>query len=148
MSRLAPRLFRIAPGYLAASACLLALLVLIALYVRDGFVRPFLGDVLAVIWVHLCIRAVSNTHHFIAASGALAVAFTLEFAQYFRLLEILGLQDVRPARVILGATFDPLDLLAYCIGAALIAAIEHGLARSRAGAGEAFDAEQKEAAER
>ena len=120
---------RIHKGYLLSSIALLAILILIALFVRDSFVRPFLGDVLAVLWVHLCIRAVLNVRHTIAACVALGIAFTLECAQYFALLDVLGLRGFPPARIILGATFDPLDLLAYALGFILILAIERGIVR-------------------
>lgn len=90
----------------------------IALFVRDGFVRPFLGDVLAVVWVHLVGRAVFLRSPGWTALGALAVACLIELGQWFRVVDLLGLGGSRVARVVFGATFDPLDLLAYALGAA------------------------------
>ena len=90
----------------------------IAAFVRDGFVRPFLGDVLAVVWLHLLGRAVFLRAPGWTAAGALAVAYLVELGQWFGLVDVLGLGGSRVARVVLGATFDPLDLLAYTLGAA------------------------------
>ena len=45
------------------------------------------------------------------AAGALALAYLVELGQWFGLVDALGLGGSRVARVVLGATFDPLDLL-------------------------------------
>lgn len=99
---------------------LFALLACIALFVHDGFVRPFLGDVLAVVWLYAALRAVFGWGRGLANGVALAVAFGLEIGQGLDLLHHLGLESFRVARVVLGATFDPLDLLAYVLGAASV----------------------------
>ena len=114
-------------GYILASVTLFVILVGIALFVRDSFVRPFLGDVLAVAWVHLCFRAIWRGHYLFPAITALLIAFAIEVSQYVGLLQVLGLQDIKVARVILGATFDPLDLLAYTIGFIAVVGVEKAL---------------------
>ena len=48
-------------GYLTGGVALLIIEVLIALYVRDGFVRPYLGDVLVVILLHCLVRTLFPT---------------------------------------------------------------------------------------
>ncbi len=106
------------PRYAVASAALMLALVGIALFVRDGFVRPFLGDALATAWLYVTARAVLTARPWMVALGVLAVAWGLEFAQYLELLRWLGLEHARLARVVLGAAFDPLDLLAYVVGVA------------------------------
>lgn len=55
----------------------------------------------------------------IALTGAIAAA--IEFTQ---LLEIVGADAPRIVHVVLGATFDPLDLLAYAVGIAAAATLE------------------------
>ena len=104
------------PRYLAASLALLAVLVLIALFVRDAFVRPFLGDVLALVWLYLTARAFVARAPVVLATAALSVAYLLEFAQYLGAADALGLSAGSPLRVAIGSTFDPLDLLAYTLG--------------------------------
>ena len=46
-------------GYALAALVLFAVEVVIALFVRDAFVRPYLGDVLAVMLVYAVLRAVT-----------------------------------------------------------------------------------------
>jgi hypothetical protein len=45
--------------YAITALAIFAIEVLIALFVRDAFIRPYLGDVLAVALVHTALRAVT-----------------------------------------------------------------------------------------
>lgn len=111
-------------GYLVAAIVLFAIEVLIALFVRDDFVRPYLGDVLAVALVYCGLRAVTPLGVRAALFATLAIAFAIEIAQALQLLATLGLADNAVARVVLGGTFDWADLAAYLAGAGVIALIE------------------------
>jgi hypothetical protein len=124
-----PTMFTLRPEYLATSITILVTLICIALWAHDGFVRPFLGDVLAVIWLYAALMSFINLSVKQGITLAWTGAVTLEFAQYAGLINLLGLQDFKPARIILGATFDPLDLLAYTLGAACVCGVEYTLGR-------------------
>ncbi len=98
------------------SMLLFAILVFIALFVRDSFVRPFLGDVLVVIWMYTFLAAFLSIRHKALSLFVLAFAYCVEIAQYFRLVEALGLQNNTLASIVIGSTFDWLDMLAYTLG--------------------------------
>lgn len=102
--------------------------VLIALFVRDGFVRPYLGDVLAVALVYTALRAVTPLRMAPAIAAALVVAFAIEIAQWFRIVDLLGLAGNPMARVVLGSYFSVEDLTAYIAGAACVPLFEKLLA--------------------
>ena len=113
-------LFEFNRRYLMTTLGLFVVLVLIALYVRDGFVRPFLGDLLVVVLMFTAVRSVLRVNQRGLVLAILAFAFLLEVGQAFRLVERLGLAEHRLAQVVLGSTFDWLDLLAYTLGALLV----------------------------
>ena len=117
--------------YVVAAVLLLFIEVLIALFVRDAFVRPYLGDVLAVALVYAALRAVTPLRLVAALGVTLGIAFAIEFAQLFGLLGVLGLGDNRLARIVLGGVFDVADLAAYVAGAVVIVMAEMGLRRKR-----------------
>ena len=117
--------------YVVAAVLLLFIEVLIALFVRDAFVRPYLGDVLAVALVYAALRAVTPLRLVAALGVTLGIAFAIEFAQLFGLLGALGLGDNQLARVVLGGVFDVADLAAYVAGAVVIVMAEMGLRRKR-----------------
>lgn len=112
-------------GYLIAALILFTIEVLIALFVRDTFIRPYIGDVLAVALVYTALRAATPLKLIPALALTLAIAFTIEIAQALNFLDAVGLRDNTIARTILGGVFDWSDLIAYTAGAILIAAIEH-----------------------
>ena len=111
-------------GYGLAALAVFAVEVLIALFVRDAVVRPYVGDVLAVVLVYLGLRAVTPLKVMPALMLALAVAVMVELGQLFHLLDALGLAHDRLARVVLGGVFDIKDLACYGAGAACVLVAE------------------------
>ena len=124
-------LFRWRSGYALAAALLLVVEVVIALFVRDGLVRPYLGDVLAVALVACALRAVLGVGSLPAALAAFGIAAMIEFGQYWRVLRMVGLEDDPLARTILGSGFDRVDFLAYAAGALCIIVVDRLWKRSK-----------------
>lgn len=91
--------------------------VLIALFVKDALIRPYGGDFLAVIMLYAFARAMVNWPAIRVALAALGIAYAIEIAQYLDLLSWLGWQDNTLARVVLGSSFEWIDMLAYTLGA-------------------------------
>lgn len=94
----------------------LAVEILIALFVHDAFVRPFLGDVLVVILLYAACRTILKTTSLNVLIGVVAFAFLVELLQFLHLADKLNLADHSVGKIILGSTFDALDLLAYVLG--------------------------------
>ena len=115
---------RFQAGYVLAAGLVFAIEVLIALFVRDGFVRPYLGDVLAVVLVYLGLRAVTRLGIVPAVAATLAFAVVIELGQLLGLIDALGLRGNRLAHVVLGGSFDPKDLACYAAGGLVIVAVE------------------------
>jgi hypothetical protein len=98
--------------------------VLIALFVRDAIIRPYVGDVLVVILIYCFIKTFFNWPVVPVAIGVLLFAFAVEALQYFKVVELLGLQDSKLARIVIGTSFAWLDMLTYVIGIAAVILIE------------------------
>ena len=108
-------------GYLFAFFVLLAIEICIALFVRDHFVRPYVGDMLVTVLLCCLCRAI-----FPELSPALPVfllAAAVEGLQWLGVTEMLGLQGTAIG-IILGATFDWCDILCYGLGCVAFAAVE------------------------
>jgi len=110
--------------YFVAFICIFLIEILIAFFFKDSFIRPFFGDLLVVILLYCFVRTFFKLSVRNAIIGVLVFSFMIEFAQYFKLVEVLGLEGNRIARIVIGSTFDPLDLLAYTLGAAAVVLIE------------------------
>ena len=111
---------RFSKPHLLAAVSLFAIEVVIALFVHDQWVRPLLGDTLAIVLLYAMLKSVWPLPRTATALALLALCCALEVAQYFRIVELLGLQGVAAARVIIGTSYDPLDFVAYAAGAGLI----------------------------
>ncbi|HPM31465.1 MAG TPA: DUF2809 domain-containing protein [Chryseolinea sp.] len=98
--------------------------VLIALFATSNFVRSYLGDVLVVILLYCFIRSFFKVPVFALAIGVLVFAITIEFLQYVKIVNILGLQKSSLARTVIGTSFAWLDILAYIAGTAVVLVIE------------------------
>ena len=89
--------------------------VLIALYVRDSFIRPYVGDMLVVVLVYSFVRIFLPTGIPRMPFYVFLFACFVEVLQYFQLVETLGITN-RAARIILGSTFDWEDIVMLCCG--------------------------------
>ena len=106
--------------------------IVIALFVRDAFIRPFVGDLLVVVMIYFAVRTFFKVKPQGVMLGVLIFAIGVEFLQYFQLVERLGLEGNTVARVILGSTFDPLDILAYVLGVLFAYCIDFYLRKRKA----------------
>ena len=102
--------------YLIATVLLIAIEVLIALYVHDSFVRPYVGDVLVVIVLYTFVRIFLPDGCRLLPLWVFLFAACVEGLQAIHITEKLGLADNRFAGVLIGGTFDIHDILCYAIG--------------------------------
>jgi len=107
--------------YGVAALVSFAAIVYIALFVRNPFVRGWIGDVLVVIPIHCAIRVFFPHRPRLLALYVFLFACLVEFTQYIQLLHLLGLAHINWLRIVVGDTFDWLDILCYAIGCALLA---------------------------
>ena len=98
--------------------------VLIALYLHDRIIRPYIGDLLVVIMIYCFVKSFLNTDVIRTALAVLLFAYIIEVLQYFKFVKLLGLQNSKLASVVLGTSFQWIDLVAYTAGAAIVVAIE------------------------
>lgn len=97
--------------------------VLIALYVKDRFVRPYVGDYLVVMLIYCFVRTFLNSPVLPTAIAVLLFAYLIETLQYFRLVDRLGLEHNVIAKTVIGYGFSWIDMLAYTLGICTILAV-------------------------
>ena len=110
-------------AFLVATGVILAVEIYIAVCVNGGFVRHYLGDVLAVILLYVLARAIFSVTPSNLALKIFAFAVALELAQYFGVVQILGIEN-KILKIMIGGTFDLTDLLCYAAGCILAGAYE------------------------
>ena len=103
---------------------ILAFEIFIAIYAKDGFIRYYLGDALATAMLYAFGRAAFRLPPKILALAVFTLSLVIEIAQYFKVLEILGVQSYA-LWIIFGGTFDWTDIICYAIGCVLAYASEN-----------------------
>lgn len=98
--------------------------IFIALYVHDNFIRPYVGDFLVVILIFCFLKSFLNIPVLPTALSVLLFSYVIESLQYFQLVKKLGLQHSKLARIVIGTSFEWIDIFAYTMGIAFIIFIE------------------------
>ena len=108
---------------LALFLILLGIEVLIALFIRDRFIRPYVGDVLVVAVVYFFLRVFIPEKYPWLPAVVFFFAAAVEFSQYLGLADRLGV--VNPVlRTVLGSVYDTMDIVCYGVGCAFLGAYE------------------------
>ena len=110
--------------YLSATIILLLTEILIALFVYDGFIRPYVGDFLVVMLIYCFLKIFWKAKPWIVALSTLIFAYAVEIGQYFQLVDRLGLEDNKLAKTIIGYGFDWWDMVAYTAGVVVVLILE------------------------
>ena len=110
-------------AFLAVAGVILTAEIYIAVCVKGGFVRHYLGDVLAVILLYALARAIFSVPPSNLPLKIFTFAAALEIAQYFGVVQILGIEN-KILKIMIGGTFDLVDLLCYAAGCILAGVYE------------------------
>ena len=76
-------------NYFLLFAFLFIIEVLIALFVHDRFIRPYVGDFLVVILIYCFVRSFFNLPVITTAASVFLFACAVEMAQYFNVANLL-----------------------------------------------------------
>jgi hypothetical protein len=125
------RYFRFNKQYFILTIVLLIIEILIGKYLQDRIIRPYIGDVLVVILIYCFVLSFFNFKKFPTAITVLIFAFMVEISQYFHLVKILGWENNKLARTIIGTSFSWQDLIAYIIGIMVVLIQEYGFAKDK-----------------
>ena len=110
--------------YAVASLFLLLIEVIIALYVHDDFIRPYVGDVLVVIVIYTFIRIIVPEKCKLIPLLIFLFAAGVELLQLANIVEILGVADNKFLKILIGSVFDIKDIVCYAVGCVILCMYE------------------------
>jgi ABC-type Fe3+-siderophore transport system permease subunit len=110
--------------YFLPTIFLFVIEIIIAKYVHDDIVRPYIGDMLVVILIYCFVKSFFKTDILKMAVAVLLFSYFIEFLQYLKIVQILGLQQYKIARIIVGTSFSWEDILMYTLGVIIVLIIE------------------------
>ena len=121
---------RLRLGYGLAALLLLVIEVLIALFVRDRFIRPYGGDILVTLLICCVIRVIlPQKYRLPIGGGVLLFSILVEIGQYFGLVYLLGLGQIEFFRILMGTGFSWWDMVCYSAGGAVFVAGDAAVSR-------------------
>lgn len=93
----------------------------------QSWIHSYAGDVLVAIFLYLLLRGVlPRLSPAICGLTILCVSIVVECSQLFTSPFLEQLRQTFPGRVILGASFDWIDLLCYALGVGLAVSLDWG----------------------
>ena len=117
-------MFRFNLKYFLFALVIFLVEVLIALFVRDKFIRPYFGDYLVVILIYCAVRSFVKISPVKLAIGVLMFACFIEVLQHFKIVDRPGLSGNEIAKTVIGNGFEWWDILAYTLGIATVLILE------------------------
>lgn len=112
-------------AYIISFFTLLIVEIFIGAFVRDEFIRPYVGDVLVTLLLCCLCRCVKPEGMPLLPVWVLLFSVLVECAQLIEIPEL----DGTLWGIILGSTFDVVDLVCYATGCALFAGAEKCMKR-------------------
>ena len=111
-------------GWAVIGVIILAIEIYIAIFIKGGFIRHYIGDVLATAMLYAFGRAIFRASPINLAIFVFAISLFIEALQYLKILEILGVKS-SILRIIFGGTFDWTDIICYLSGCILACMFEN-----------------------
>ncbi len=119
-------------AYAIAFMLLVGIEVLIALFVRDRFIRPYGGDIIVIGVLYCFVRILFPKKPRLLPLYLFAFAVLVEIGQAIDYVSLLGLSDSRFFRILMGSSFSWIDILCYLAGAAICFALQEAILYVRA----------------
>ncbi|MEI7977235.1 MAG: DUF2809 domain-containing protein [Bacteroidota bacterium] len=111
-------------NYFIVTFILFIIELLIAFYLHDKIIRPYIGDLLVVILIYTFVKSFLKIGVNKLAFYVLIFAFVIEWLQYINFITLIGLQNNQLAKIVFGNSFEWIDIAAYIGGIAIVLLVE------------------------
>lgn len=108
--------FRFNKIYFITFIVLFVIEVLIALFLKDGFIRFTIGDFIVVMLLYCFFKSFIKTRAIYVAIATVVIAYGIEFLQLTNFVRWGILKDYKWISIVLGNHFSIGDLVAYSLG--------------------------------
>ncbi|MBR2328038.1 MAG: DUF2809 domain-containing protein [Clostridia bacterium] len=105
--------------YGVLTAALFVIELIITLFVRDSFIRPYGGDILFAAFMCAFIRIFFPKKLTLLPLYVFLFSTAVEILQYFDFVKLLGLHKILFFVILLGRSFSVFDIVCYAIGCLL-----------------------------
>ena len=117
--------------YALLFAVLMLTEIFIAIFIKGGFVRAYLGDVFITLLICFFVQSIFKKRIRFLTVCVFAFSVVVEICQYFDLVKLLGLEDCRLVSVWFGRSFSFYDIICYAVGCLIFAFVDFALCRGK-----------------
>jgi len=110
--------------YFFCFIALFAIEVVIALFIRDGLIRPYGGDFLVVIFLYCLVRSILRITPIVTGLSVLLFSYLVELLQFFDTAHFLGFSTSPVMMTLFGSFFSWEDIVAYTAGVAIAVSMD------------------------
>lgn len=121
------KLFRFSMKYFLIFIFLFVAEVIIALFIDDNFIRPYLGDVLVMFLMYAFIKSFIGLPTKRLPYYLFGFALIVELLQLIDLVSLLNVENNPIISIVLGSVFDMKDIFCYLLGMLLLVVYEQAL---------------------
>lgn len=119
--------FRFSMKYFLIFIFLFVAEVIIALFIDDNFIRPYLGDVFVMFLMYAFIKSFIGLPTKRLPYYLFGFALIVEILQLFDLVSLLNVENNPIISIVLGSVFDMKDIFCYLLGMLLLVVYEQAL---------------------
>ena len=101
---------------LIAFVVLFVIEVIIAVFIKNKFIRAYVGDAIVVVLIYCFIKSFIRNEIKLLWLYIFIFAVLVEIGQYFNLVDLIGLGGNKLARIIIGTSFSFWDIVCYFVG--------------------------------
>lgn len=101
--------------YLILAISLFLIEFAIAVFPTTHFIRAYFGDLLVVMLIYCAVKAVVDIEAKFLTVGVFIFSVMIETAQYFHLVDVLGIKH-QVLRIVIGTSFSWVDIFMYFLG--------------------------------
>ena len=105
--------------------------VIIALFIKDRFIRPYVGDLLVTMLLCALIRIFIPNKITALPIFVFLFSVLVEIAQYVDIVELLGFENSKLLSVLIGRSFSVIDIICYALGCILFFLADFFLIKKR-----------------
>ena len=105
--------------------------VIIALFIKDRFIRPYVGDLLVTMLLCALIRIFIPNKITALPIFVFLFSVLVEIAQYVDIVELLGFENSKVLSVLVGRSFSVIDIVCYALGCILFFLADFFLIKKR-----------------
>ncbi|MUT67415.1 DUF2809 domain-containing protein [Paenibacillus sp. NEAU-GSW1] len=94
--------------------------LVIALFLHDSFIRPYIGDMLVVVLMYCFIKSIFSVHTKLLPFYIFVFSINIEICQWYEFVKLIHMETNVFIKTLFGSVFDIKDIYSYFAGCLIL----------------------------